>query len=765
MRVTCDQCQAQYEMDPQQIPPEGINLQCQQCGNIFIARRPLQPVAIPQTTTWYLKKTDGQVYNCESFATLQRWIREDKAHREDQVSNNAKTWIGLETVSGLKKVVDETETRKEMERQIEAEQAQVPKMTMEYNALPQQFSTSESQPLPQVQQPTQPTTPQMTAEMGAVMPESTGGTPQMTQGQQPTTPQMTAEMGAVMPESTGGTPQMTQGQQPTTPQMTAEMGAVMPESTGATAQIAQGQQPTTPQMTAEMGAVVPESAGASPQMTQGQQPTTPQMTAEMGAAIPDSGPVAGATGQTEAVTSSTGATPVAQPQQASVEVAPPKTARKEPEFEPQMRHKTNEELLAEELEREAQRKGRRNRNILFFFLFLVVLGIAGYVGYLKFTQRPELTQDQKNSIAAIQSMINRFDQDSLDKAIAKGEKFQTANPELPEAMAVHLQALVARSDFASIKVEQLEAESASLQKEYQAAEKEEQARIVEEQQAIKEEGTALQQTINTMSQKAGEITQKVWEVGQTIPVVQIAIADYYRLAGPDKAGKAQELLDLAKKTHQNSSEFLFVQGAVTATNPELKQEAIDILNDAYVKDSTMLKAQFLIARIQMSAGQYDKATQTLESVLSNYPDHALGQEMLGYMESLSIPETIVENDVKNMEAKTIAELGKKLLKKQRFDDALTTYQAGLETYPGDPELNSGLAFVYLNQGKYDEALQTFENVLKDKPRHKSTIMGLAMTYMMMQNREKTVEYAGNYVKWFPADESVEKAQKILDAMK
>ncbi len=759
MRVTCDQCQAQYELDPQQIPPEGINLQCQQCGNIFIARRPLQPVAIPQTTTWYLKKSDGQVYNCENFSTLQRWIREDKAHREDQVSNNARTWIGLETVSGLKKVVDETETRREMERQIEAEQAQQPKMTMEYSALPQQFSTPETTPQAPVSQAQPSGQPQMTAEMGAVVPETATAGPQFSRGQHPSQPQMTAEMGAVVPETTTAGSQFSQGQHPSQPQMTAEMGAVMPETAASGPQFSQGQHPSQPQMTAEMGAVMPETATAGPQFSQGQHPSQPQMTAEMGAIATNVG-----TPSTE----STGGTPVVEsaPAPATTPAPAPRSARKEAAFEPPLHRKTNEELLAEELEREATRKGRRNRNILITFLVLVVLGIGAYVGYLKLMQRPELTQEQKNGIAAIQSLVNRFDQDSLDKAIAKAEAFSKANPDLPEALAAQLQALVASSDFTSIKVEQLEAESAALQAEYQKADKEEQARIVEEQQSIKDEGTALQETINQLSRKAGEITQKVWETGQTIPAVQIAIADYYRLAGAERAGKAQEMLDLAKAApNKNDAEFLFVQGAVLATNPELKQEAIDTLKDTYAKDGTMLKAQFMIARLQTLAGQYDKATQTLEGVLGNHPDHALSQEMLGYLEGLSVPDSIVAADVKAMEAKSIAELGKKLLKKQRFDDALKVYESGLEAYSNNADLRSGLAFVQLNQGQYDDALATFEKVLKDKPRHKSTIMGLAMTYMMMQNKEKATEYAGNYVKWFPADESVEKAQKILDAMK
>ena len=116
MKVACDACNAEYEVDESKIPPNGLAVKCTKCHSIFVIRptartpEPVVPVSVDDlvkepeeaaptaqpeaepTPYWTLRREDGTTYPFPDFSTLQRWIVEHKALRDDEISNDGTAW-------------------------------------------------------------------------------------------------------------------------------------------------------------------------------------------------------------------------------------------------------------------------------------------------------------------------------------------------------------------------------------------------------------------------------------------------------------------------------------------------------------------------------------------------------------------------------------------------------------------------------------------------------------------------------------------------
>lgn len=94
MEVKCPKCHTVYYLDVSQLPPEGANVKCTQCQNIFKVF-----ASTPQTSTtasgWHLKKPDGTVINFAHLGELQKLILEFKANLEDMISKDGVSYKRL----------------------------------------------------------------------------------------------------------------------------------------------------------------------------------------------------------------------------------------------------------------------------------------------------------------------------------------------------------------------------------------------------------------------------------------------------------------------------------------------------------------------------------------------------------------------------------------------------------------------------------------------------------------------------------------------
>src|SRR5690242_15654037 len=46
MKVTCESCSAQYDLDDNRIPPSGIKMKCPACLHQFTVKKPVGPAAV-----------------------------------------------------------------------------------------------------------------------------------------------------------------------------------------------------------------------------------------------------------------------------------------------------------------------------------------------------------------------------------------------------------------------------------------------------------------------------------------------------------------------------------------------------------------------------------------------------------------------------------------------------------------------------------------------------------------------------------------------
>jgi predicted Zn finger-like uncharacterized protein len=133
MDVRCERCRANYVVDDARIPEVGVKVACTQCGHGFLLRKKVLAVAVPlkggdgdlplpvtklapgegaadhpgdgaDRGNWRLRQASGSIFPFRELSTLQRWIVEKKASREDRVSSgqDEQSWRRLGDVPELR---------------------------------------------------------------------------------------------------------------------------------------------------------------------------------------------------------------------------------------------------------------------------------------------------------------------------------------------------------------------------------------------------------------------------------------------------------------------------------------------------------------------------------------------------------------------------------------------------------------------------------------------------------------------------------------
>ncbi len=132
MDVRCERCRVSYVIHDARIPEAGVKVACTGCGHGFLLRKKVLAVAVPLKTgdgdptvpitdlaspdgaartagegadraEWRLRQPAGAVFPFRELSTLQRWIVERKASRDDEVAmaGQDEAWRRLGDVSEL----------------------------------------------------------------------------------------------------------------------------------------------------------------------------------------------------------------------------------------------------------------------------------------------------------------------------------------------------------------------------------------------------------------------------------------------------------------------------------------------------------------------------------------------------------------------------------------------------------------------------------------------------------------------------------------
>ncbi len=86
------------------------------------------------------------------------------------------------------------------------------------------------------------------------------------------------------------------------------------------------------------------------------------------------------------------------------------------------------------------------------------------------------------------------------------------------------------------------------------------------------------------------------------------------------------------------------------------------------------------------------------------------------------------------------EVGVVYYRLERYDDAITAWQQGLQAAPYDPSLLNNLSIVLLQKGRYDEAAASAQAALMAAPSMPQALNTMGQVYLLKKNYEKASQY-------------------------
>ena len=104
MDVRCERCQTEYEVEDASVSDLGTEVQCSDCGHLFVVRRP--EAAASQASgnrepdgqdagAWVIETAAGRTLRLHDLTTLHKWIIERRVTREDRILRDQEPWQRL----------------------------------------------------------------------------------------------------------------------------------------------------------------------------------------------------------------------------------------------------------------------------------------------------------------------------------------------------------------------------------------------------------------------------------------------------------------------------------------------------------------------------------------------------------------------------------------------------------------------------------------------------------------------------------------------
>jgi predicted Zn finger-like uncharacterized protein len=104
MRILCERCKAEYEVDETQMRGGHLELQCSVCTHVFLVSGQggaRNPSPAPEENTWFVQTSHGTTLHFASLSTLQQSILEGKLALQDRLTRDRRTWQTLGDVPDL----------------------------------------------------------------------------------------------------------------------------------------------------------------------------------------------------------------------------------------------------------------------------------------------------------------------------------------------------------------------------------------------------------------------------------------------------------------------------------------------------------------------------------------------------------------------------------------------------------------------------------------------------------------------------------------
>ena len=92
MIVRCSKCSTEFDLNPQQVGPEGVTLRCSVCEHMFHAE-PNPDAGVHQP--WQLCNSENHLFTLPDLATVIQWIEDGQLRPDDQISRTGSHWLRL----------------------------------------------------------------------------------------------------------------------------------------------------------------------------------------------------------------------------------------------------------------------------------------------------------------------------------------------------------------------------------------------------------------------------------------------------------------------------------------------------------------------------------------------------------------------------------------------------------------------------------------------------------------------------------------------
>jgi Flp pilus assembly protein TadD len=176
--------------------------------------------------------------------------------------------------------------------------------------------------------------------------------------------------------------------------------------------------------------------------------------------------------------------------------------------------------------------------------------------------------------------------------------------------------------------------------------------------------------------------------------------------------------------------FLLIVGALAAaahTRNSIYQTHVTLWADVTKRSPNKRRAHENYGQALSTAGSLAKN----EAEAKKYYDEAL--EQFNTVIALKDDGSVPPRDL-------YREIGVVQFRLQRFDDAIASWQTGLQRAPNDPSLLNNLSIVLMQKGRYDEAAAAAQAALAVDPYMPQALNTMGQVSLLKKNYEKAVEF-------------------------
>lgn len=245
-----------------------------------------------------------------------------------------------------------------------------------------------------------------------------------------------------------------------------------------------------------------------------------------------------------------------------------------------------------------------------------------------------------------------------------------------------------------------------------------------------------------------------------------------RLQGERAAAEAH--LEKAKSVGEAAAPLALATAALALLSED-GQEAIAATRALSPEASKLPRARIFKAVALRKGGQIDDAIKALDALIADQPDHPVAATLKARYaaEQVKIAAKAKEKEAAEAQAAQQQEesfdalmgKGDRLLERGRTREAARLFRLAIERNPRSPEPRSALAWCYLDEGQHSRAIQNFRDALARSGRYADAMYGIAVAYERAGQTAQAKRAYQEYVDIHPRGRQIRMAQRKLEILK